>query len=209
MICHKCGTDAADGSEFCAKCGAPLTATAVAAALPTGKERYEQAVGHRGGPDVAEHEIWQGTYSSKAMIGGWIGCILATIVGIVVGGMFPPAWLGVAIVVPLLWIAQGLLLMYRRLSVRYRLTTFRFFHERGFLYRLIDRVEVIDMDDIAVAQGPIERIMGVGTLKITSSDRTSPELTVPGIADVRDVAAQIDQLRRAERLRRGLSIESI
>ncbi|MGE0609278.1 MAG: PH domain-containing protein [Pirellulales bacterium] len=209
MICHKCGADVADGSEFCSKCGGPLTPKAEAAAPMSGKERYQQAVGHRDKPDVAEEEVWQGTYSSKAMLGGWVGCILATIGGIVLGVMFPPAWIGVAIVVPLLWLLQTVLLLYRRMSVRYRLTTFRFFHERGLLYRLIDRVEVIDMDDIAVSQGPIERIMGTGTLTITSSDRTSPELVVPGIADVRDVAAQIDHLRRSERMRRGLSIEAI
>jgi len=41
---------------------------------------------------------------------------------------------------------KGLLLVYRRMGVHYRLTNLRFFHERGVLTRVTDRIEVIDMD---------------------------------------------------------------
>lgn len=207
MFCPKCGVDVAEGSNFCAKCGAaigPQSATAPA----TGGEKFQRAASSRPA-DVPEHDVWHGSYSPKAMIGGWIGCGLASVAGMAAGLLVPGAWLLAVIVVAALWLAQTLLLLYRRLSVRYRLTSFRFFHERGLLHRIIDRVEVIDMDDIEVSQGPIERMLGVGTIRITSSDKTDPTLFVPGIDNVRDVAGHIDQLRRAERLRRGLSIESL
>ena len=75
--------------------------------------------------------------------------------------------------------------------------------------RTSDRVEVIDIDDVTVHQGFIERMLGVGTIRIASSDRTDPELVLPGVDQVRAVADVIDNTRRAERQRRGLHIESI
>jgi uncharacterized membrane protein YdbT with pleckstrin-like domain len=108
-----------------------------------------------------------------------------------------------------IWGLMFLVLAYRRLSVRYRLTTFRLFHESGLLSRTTDRIEAIDIDDVRVHQGLIERMLGVGTVKIRSSDQTDPELHLPGIEDVRAVADLIDNTRRAERERRGMHIESI
>ena len=101
------------------------------------------------------------------------------------------------------------MLAYRRLSVKYRLTNQRLFHEAGILRRVTDRIEIIDVDDVTVEQGIVERMLGVGTIRVTSSDRTSPELHMPGIDHVKEVADTIDQARRAERQRRGLFIESV
>jgi hypothetical protein len=52
-------------------------------------------------------------------------------------------------------------------------------------------------------------MMGVGTIKITSSDRGDPQLVLKGIDDVKRVASLLDEARRAERSRRGVYIESI
>jgi hypothetical protein len=65
------------------------------------------------------------------------------------------------------------------------------------------------MDDITFEQKLLERFMGVGTIRISSSDRTHPELYLKGIQDVRRVAGLIDDTRRSERRRRGLHIENI
>ena len=58
-------------------------------------------------------------------------------------------------------------------------------------------------------QGIIERFLGVGTIEITSSDRSDPDLLLPGIDQVLMVANLMDEARREERLRRGLHIESV
>jgi uncharacterized membrane protein YdbT with pleckstrin-like domain len=100
-------------------------------------------------------------------------------------------------------------LAYRKLTVKYQLTTQRFIHEKGLLKRVTDRIEVIDIDDVSVEQRLIERMVGVGTIKLISSDRSHPVLMLRGIEKVREVAATIDDLRRKERRRRGLHIESI
>ena len=52
-------------------------------------------------------------------------------------------------------------------------------------------------------------MFGVGSIKISSSDRSHPELVLLGIEDVKNIADTIDDVRRKERRRRGLHIESI
>jgi uncharacterized membrane protein YdbT with pleckstrin-like domain len=95
------------------------------------------------------------------------------------------------------------------MSVSYRLTTQRFIHELGLLRRVNNRIELLDMDDITFEQGLLERLVGVGTIRIGSSDRTDPELVLPGIENVKEVAAILDNARLAERRRRGVHIEQI
>ena len=82
-------------------------------------------------------------------------------------------------------------------------------HDKGILSVVSDRIETIDIDDVTCEQGLIQRFLGVGRIRISSSDRSDPELVLPGIADVRRVADLIDDVRRQERSRRGFHVESI
>ena len=107
------------------------------------------------------------------------------------------------------WLYYFAVLCYRRMSVRYVLTTQRFIHERGILRRVTDRIEVLDMDDITFEQGLLERLMGVGTIRILSTIRPIRELELPGIENVKQVATLFDDARLAERRRRGLHVEQI
>ena len=65
------------------------------------------------------------------------------------------------------------------------------------------------LDDITYSQTIIDRMFGVGTIRIVSSDRSHPDLPVPGIDNVKDVASKMQEARHEERMRRGLHIESI
>jgi membrane protein YdbS with pleckstrin-like domain len=164
--------------------------------------------------DDSEATLWEGNYSAKAMIGSWLLGIVATVLllagGIFLNTMFPGIALLVAAgLILLLWIALGLQLLYRKWSVRYQLTNQRFIHRRGILKQVTDRIETIDMDDITFEQGIVQRMLGVGTIRITSSDRTHPELRLIGIEDVQRIANLIDSARRKERVRRGIHIEAV
>lgn len=158
----------------------------------------------------SEEHLWEGGYSGKAMIGSWaLAAVLS--VALIGGGVFfgPPGWMiggGAAV---LLWLFFAGQLVVRKLSVHYELTTQRFIHKAGILSRRTDRIELIDVDDVTFVQGIIQRIVNVGSIKIVSSDRTHPELTLRGIDDVENVSNMIDDARRRERRRRGLHIETI
>ena len=228
MNCPTCGAQVPGDATFCPQCGARMTraasdpttfehdsnaaATSDAARSPGARTAAAAGLRPTGGDAPVEEELWTGGYSPKAMYGPWIGAGVATIAGIVAVLLLRNDTLGwsiFGIAVLLVWVGLLLTLLVRRLSVKYRLTNHRLFHEQGILRRVTDRIEIIDIDDVTFEQGIIERMLGVGTIRVTSSDRSSPELIMPGIDQVKSVADTIDHARRAERQRRGLFIESV
>jgi membrane protein YdbS with pleckstrin-like domain len=207
MQCKECGREAPAESAFCPKCGAPFDdgATDNDAGLPR-----TLASGRGRGNTPPEEDLWVGSYSAKAMAGTTLSAAALTVLGMIAATFGGPAgWVALLVAAIVVWCGLALVYFYRRLTVHYRLSTYRFFHDRGLLSRTGNRVEVIDVDDVTVEQGPIERMFGVGTISIRSSDTTDPELRLPGIDNVRAVADLIDGTRRAERQRRGMFMENV
>jgi len=156
--------------------------------------------------------LWSGGYSPKALLMHGAAAVALSIVIVAVAVLVPMpgvTWLVAALALVLLWGALAWLAIYRRLNVSYELTNQRFVHQRGIVRRVTDRIEVIDIDDVSFQQGLADRLVGTGCVKITSSDRTHPELLLQGIDRVRTVAELLDDARRRERVKRGLHIESI
>lgn len=157
-----------------------------------------------------EESLWTGGYSPKAMIGTWALMTVASIALIVAAAMWAQfSWMLAIGLIILMWLLGIVWYAGKRLGVHYQLTTQRFIHKTGLLTRKTDRIEVIDIDDVSYTQGPVQRALGVGSILITSSDRTHPELTMRGIENVDEVAGLVDDIRRTERRKRSLHIESI
>lgn len=213
MNCPHCQAEVLPDAVFCHRCGESLAAEAPTAnqeASPASRLRERQA--RNATVEGSERELWRGAYSGKAMIEHWIVAALATVVSPVLGAALPldsQGWLVLLSALGLLWIALALLLLYRRLNVRYVLTNRRLLHDKGILSRHSRRIEVIDIDDVGFRQTLVNRLMGVGTIEIESSDRSDPKIRLPGIDRVEQVASLIDDARRAERVRRGLHVEAI
>jgi hypothetical protein len=225
MLCPQCKTEVVTESIFCHKCGTRMNEPEPPPAAPPpgsqpeasgqspAAERFQEAAAERTDhPQEPERELWRGGYSPKAMVGAWLLSGLITLLLLVIGIIWKPSgtvWLILVLLMILPWLYFGVVLLYRRWSVRYLLTTRRFIHELGILRRVSDRIEVLDMDDITFVQSLIDRFFGVGTIRISSSDRTHPLLVLRGIDDVRRVSDLFDNARLAERRRRGLHIENI
>jgi len=228
MECPDCGAEVLKESTFCHRCGARLGENPGDADFgPTDENPGEAASApaepgsaaqrFRNGLDVGraeepERDLWEGGYSAKAMAGAWALSLVATAALLALGVWFwssTALWWIVWLAILLLWVYQAAVFARRRLGVRYRLTSQRFFHESGIFVHTTDLIEVIDMDDITYRQTLIDRFFGVGTIRIVSSDRSHPDLSIAGIEDVKDVAAMMHEARHAERLRRGLHIERI
>jgi uncharacterized membrane protein YdbT with pleckstrin-like domain len=148
------------------------------------------------------------------MTGLFLGAVLLAI-ACFVGASYidPKAWIAVAIGAVVAFVYLLLLLLYRQMSVRYRLTNQRLLREIGILSRTDDRILVIDIDDITVKQTLIERMFNLGTILIIANDesgredegdRVKKDVVMRGIEDPRHVADLIDEARRAERSRRGV-----
>lgn len=220
MQCSACGAETPAEAIFCAKCGRNLKDDAAGPAPEAAPEsrggsgsiaqRMKNAASPAGDDDdETEVSLWQGGFSGKAMIGSWVMAAIASVLLIVATVFFAAAWFVLVPLIFLAWIYAAAVLAYRKLGVHYELTTQRFIHKSGVLKRTSDRLEVIDIDDVTYSQGLIQRMVNVGTIRISSSDRTHPELVLLGIDNVRVVADTIDDVRRKERRRRGLHIESV
>ncbi len=224
MHCADCGIELPAGASFCPGCGKRLVDTgagmpmAPAGADPAGHPAPNSTAEHlqmkatqlRHVPDIVEQEQWRGHYSAKAMYGPMIICGVITLVAVILLLVVPAAWMKWTIVgaTALMWLWILLQIAQRQIGIRYRLTNQRFFVERGVLRRVTDRIEVIDINDMKFEQGVFDRMFNVGTITITSSDHSLPEVTLEGIEHVAEVANLIDQARRAERNRRGVYIET-
>jgi membrane protein YdbS with pleckstrin-like domain len=183
------------------------------------KEKFGQAIDKvKNDPvnDEPEKDLWQGKYSAKGMFGSLAVAGVGTFAFFVLMYMFPdvlfkqPAvfWAEIGAIL-LVWAYLLLLIAYRKLANYYELTSQRLKHRDGILIRTMNRIELLDVDDVIYRQGPIETILNVGNITIKSSDSSHPELVMYGISDVKRVADTIDNARRTERRRRGLHIESI
>jgi hypothetical protein len=216
MKCQQCNRQVSDDAAYCPHCGErlnmhkPLPMANMPDDLSGNAVDRLQPNVRRGGKQPPEEELWSDSYSPKALLVPFIAIDVLVVLAIVGKFLLDGVemwWIVLGAVV--LFGSLGLVLMYQRLSVRYRLTTYRFFHERGLLARSTDRVEVIDIDDVTVHQTLIDRMLGIGTIIIQSSDRTNPVLRLPGIDEVKKIADLIDATCRAERQRRAIHIESV
>jgi membrane protein YdbS with pleckstrin-like domain len=212
MQCPRCSAEVDPQAKFCPSCGA---------ALAEGEAPAGRAAGlaPRQGESVEdERELWEGGYSPKAMVGVWVLLAIVSVAIVILAIMLSAGTLGVGapVVVPVavgivvvMWLVGLAVMLVRKWSMRYTVTTQRLIHRRGILSRTTDRIELIDVDDITFRQGLVERMVGVGTIEVSSSDVTHPKLALLGIDDVQRIADVIDDARRTERRRRGLHIESI
>lgn len=217
MFCNECGADAPANAAFCPQCGAQLKAGAAVTGRPVKAERLHSSVDQASARDVPESELWAGSYSPKAMTGWYIPAAILTIVALV-GSAYVAAnaWMVVAAGAVVLFALLALYATYKRMSLRFQLTSHRFVIQRGILGRSDNRVLLVDIDDINVRQSWIERLLNVGTITLHTSDETTKEespdpesknrgvIILEGIEDPRGVADLIDESRRAERTRRGV-----
>src|SRR3954468_9467113 len=174
MKCQQCGAAAPAGSAFCPRCGAQLTAAATA-----GAGRMQPAAL----ADTPEEELWSGGYSWHAMSGTFVLATIVTMAAIVGGTFFPPlgVLIGIGLAV-LIYAYLGVELFFRRMAVRYRLTSQRLIIERGVLGRTNDRVLVVEIDDLSVKQGAFKRMFNVGSIVLNTKDRDTLDGSSPNSA---------------------------
>jgi membrane protein YdbS with pleckstrin-like domain len=214
MKCKACNADMSENSVFCPECGErhesdtshkPVAETPASSTT----DKLRSALKERQSEEVSDEVLWEGGYSAKGMIGSWIlGTLISVILVLVAVLMGPLFWIPL-IALLLLWAGLGLTLAYYKLGVAYSLTSQRFQHRAGILRQVTDRIETIDIDDVSFEQGLMQRMVGVGTIRIVSSDRSHPDLALHAIDRVHYVAELIDSTRRSERRRRGVHIEAI
>jgi membrane protein YdbS with pleckstrin-like domain len=99
---------------------------------------------------------------------------------------FTSASPGLKRVVLIAGLALGLILflvvVVKRYSLLYRLSSQRLFVYRGLISRQVEELELFRVRDIDVKQNFWERILGYGRMTIFSTDATTPKFEVKGLA---------------------------
>jgi len=186
IACPDCGRDVSTIATACPHCGRPSPAgMAPIGAVP---------------PAVREQTLWQGT-PSPTLLAGYIGGIILTLVLIPLAvrffastmpdddratGLIRVGWYiaGILAIVQLL----GFLIAWFRLrSTHYTVTNQRVLIEQGVFSKEVDEIDLRYLDDSLFTQTLLDRILGIGSVTLLSSDKTSPRYVLRSIADPRGV----------------------
>ena len=95
-----------------------------------------------------------------------------------------------------------------RLGAEYRLYQESLEVETGLVSRTVDNLQLFRVRDLRLRQSVLGRLFGVGDLSVTSTDQSTPHLTIRGVAEPR---ALYDTLRegvaRSQATRRTMIVE--
>ncbi|MBX3463225.1 MAG: PH domain-containing protein [Planctomycetes bacterium] len=132
-----------------------------ALATPVGREPARAARTTEQPPARTETTIWTGRPSQIANLGVFVWCGLL-------------CWL----VVPIL-VALWRYLLVR--TLRYELSSQRFRVTSGVLSRRTDDLELFRVKDTAFTQTLFQRLFGLGTIAMATSDESSPRISIESI----------------------------
>jgi len=157
-------------------------------------------------PAAREETLWQGSPSSTLLIGHIAGIVFVLIAipllarffasGMQVdkaGEMKAFGWWATAILVAIQLIA--LLVAWIQLrGTMYRVSNQRVIVEQGVFSKTVDEIDLRYIDDSAFTQTLADRILGIGSVTLISTDKSSPRYVLRSIKNPRDVR----ELIRAE-----------
>jgi hypothetical protein len=89
-------------------------------------------------------------------------------------------------------------------SIRYRISNYRIDYERGLISKDIDTLELWHVEDLHLHQTLFQRLLGVGSIRVTSHDETLPELMLRGVPHPRPLYETLKQRVIAVKRARGV-----
>lgn len=150
-----------------------------------------------------ESQVWVGTPSHWVNAKWYALCGLLIVAAIVLSILFPP--FGYASLILLLIVPFTLWKYILVRSTRYTLTSQRLRRESGVLAKQLDEVELYRVKDTQLNQTLVDRVLGIGSVLVLSSDETMPHLNlakVPDPANFREkLRAAVEQVRLARGVR--------
>jgi len=166
---------------------------------------------------AAETELWAGRTHWKHFAGRVLGWVVANLLAAVLVGWITHRLEGLravhgTLIILALVLISGLLVLgqvaLRILACRYRLTSQRLFISRGILSQTVDQTELIRVDDVRIYKSFLDRVLGLGTVAVVSTDASDREVTITGIRDPDHVAEAIRKHMRVLR-RKSLFVENL
>lgn len=131
----------------------------------------------RGGP---EETVWEGSPSQWTNFWWFVLCIFVITIPWAIW-----KWLGVR-------------------AMRYTITTQRIRVKSGVLSQSVDEIEMYRVKDTELTRSLIQRILGLGTVTVHSSDETTPKLDISDISDAEGLRERLRESVEAVRRARGV-----
>ena len=164
-----------------------------------------------------EEELWVGRTHWKHYAGRLILWLAANVAVAVLAALAASRfeWLsaaGACWVVAAVLFLSGIVVVGRVVLIivgrRYRVTSQRLFIENGILSQTVDQTELIRVDDVRIHKSLLDRILGIGTVSILSTDSSDREVTLIGEARPEQVAEAIRKNMRSLR-QKSLFVENL
>jgi len=108
-------------------------------------------------------------------------------------------WLGVWFVC----LAPGLWKVLVLMTTQYEITSQRIFYKRGVLNRHRDQIEIFRIRDLSTYRPLVQRLVGLGSVRLDTVDRSHPVLTIPGQHQADELKDWLHRLNQQERQRLG------
>jgi membrane protein YdbS with pleckstrin-like domain len=148
-------------------------------------------------PTGPEQTVWTGSPSQWTNI-KWYAFLVLGIAAGVVTSVLTANPLGLLIMIlPMPWVVWNFL---KTKTVRITLTTERLRIESGILSRRIEEIELYRVKDTELAKAVWQRLLGLGTVHLVTSDPTMPRITLESIKNA--VAVRESLRQQVERVRR-------
>lgn len=143
---------------------------------------------------MSEEKIWAGTPSQWVNVLTFAVCGVLGI-GLLIAGLFNP------LILPGFLIPAGFA-FWKWIVVRneeYELTTEKITQTTGVFSKKTEVLELYRVKDMALDQPFLLRLVGLGTLRLMTSDRTDPEFLIRAISGPIDL---LDNVRKHTEIRR-------
>ncbi|AFY71287.1 membrane-flanked domain DUF304 [Thalassoporum mexicanum PCC 7367] len=148
-----------------------------------------------------ERVIWRGAPSQILNLGIYALSFLMVIV-IIAGAVITKFWiLLLALLLPLTFAA------YHFLQVRsqtFEITTERVRFATGIFNRVTNELELYRVKDITVEEPFFFRLIGLGNVVLDTSDKSTPQLTIPAVGDVNTLRERLRESVEQSRERKGV-----
>lgn len=186
ITCPDCGRDVSTLATACPHCGRPSPAGTTPIAGPLAAPR-------------AEETLWHGT-PSMIVLGAYAFGIAATLVILPLvakfvasslpeekaSGLVRVGWMA-AIVLAAIQILVALVAWIRLRSTSYTVTNQRVMIEQGVFSKTVDEIDLRYVEDSLFHQSFGDRILGIGSVTLLSSDKTTPRAMLRSIREPRKV----------------------
>ncbi len=209
VACRECGKQVSTLAAFCPSCGAPPRAGTAPAAAGAPADPGALVAAPAGQEE--DRLLWSATPSQRENASTILVCLFIALCGPAVplalkhfGREVPYAWVA-ALALPALALLIWLVGYVRLKQFQYALSTRRLTIKQGLISTSIDDIALWRIKDVEVRQSLWERMGGIGSLVIVSSDAVEPVAVLRGVRDPRGVQRQlrnqIDRCRESQGVR--------